>query len=119
MKKTLLLAAALACSGAAGQQDKVWSCIMLTQALTDSDGTGFFRTMSVPIRVSLLEGHGERMKDCEEDERFVVCRGSNRNISNPYENALIINKDKQTISLHSNGFGDYGSVEAGTCKRTS
>ncbi|MDA8921225.1 hypothetical protein OAD56_00520 [Gammaproteobacteria bacterium] len=42
MKKTLLLAATLACSVAVGQQDKVWSCIILTQAEADSDGSGFF-----------------------------------------------------------------------------
>ena len=46
MKKTLLLAATLACSVAVGQQDKVRSCIILTQAEADSDGSGFFLGIS-------------------------------------------------------------------------
>ena len=80
-------------------------------------GLVFFGNLSAPFRVSLLKGYG-RMKDYKEDERFVVCQGSNSNIPRPYENALIINKDKETFTTHSNGFGDFASVEAGTCKRT-
>ena len=126
MKKTLLLAAALVCSGAVAQEKEIWACQQTEGTMLNWEG-GAWRQSGINPRPLLLTIDGENSSYKEGDYEFSIdC--SKRILSSALTSGVTISCLGSLSSLHIYLLTDtgkmgmsnlYGAISSSSVRRDS